>query len=249
MLSFQDRIDFNSLRTDFYVSGRMLFLNDQCWSGSVMYGYAIESFLKQALLESGNKRMKLQHSHDLGLLFNECKKRELFLQVQVPQDFIDYASSLFQMRYPSTSKKETLKAMERNNVMSVTKTVLFCYDELFQQLDEFFFQFTQDAYSSSVLKVFAGINSRDCQYGLYCNYAALKHYNEYKVRIERFFEKNREANAMLAANTPEYFWGDAKLYKIYAGLDHYINNPELHQFKFPGKVIRDKDGLITGWQV
>jgi hypothetical protein len=249
MLTFQQRIDFNYLRTEFYVSARMLFLNDQCWTGCILYGYALESFFKQGLLESGNKKMKLQHSHDLTLLFDECKKKGLFQEVRVPQDFVDYANSLFQMRYPSSSKKETLKAMERNNVMSTTKPYLFCYDELFQQLDEALFEYTKDHYSSSVLKVYAGINERDPQYGLYCNYAALSNYEQYKNRVAQFFIPNRDANRLLASNKADFFWGDAKGFKIYAGLDYYINNPELDKFKFPGTVFRDKDGLITGWQV
>lgn len=191
MLNSQQRVAFNYLRTEFYVSARMLFLNDQCWTGCIMYGYALESFFKQSLLECGNTKMKLQHSHDLILLFDECKKKGLFQIVQAPQDFVDYANSLFQMLYPSSSKKETLKAMDRNNVMSTTKTYMFCCDEFFQQLDEGLFQFTNDHYSSSVMKLYAGINERDAQSGLYCNYAALKDYEKYRARSAKFFIPNK----------------------------------------------------------
>jgi hypothetical protein len=248
MLSVQERVHFNYLRTEFYVSGRMLFLNDQCWTGAIMYGYAIESFLKQALLEAGNKKIKLQHSHDLKLLFNECKQKGLFNDIQVPEDFIDYSNSLFQMRYPSSSKKEALKAYEHDNVMSVTKTYLFCYDEYFQQLDEAVYNFTNDPYSSSVLKVFARITSREAQFGLYCNSAALEYYDLYRQRIGKYFPKNMEANELLQ-NSVDYFWGDAHGFKIYATLEHFIHNHELPKFRFPGKLYRDEFGKVTKLEV
>jgi hypothetical protein len=244
MLSLQDRISFNGLRTHYYESARMLYLHDQLWTGSMLFGYAIESFLKQTLLELGNKKHKLQHSHDLKLLFNSCKDKGAFKYVEVPDDFIDFSNSLFQMRYPSTVIKESHKAYDRNNTIGVEKSLLFCYDDFFQQIDESLYTLTGDHYSSSVLKIFAAINDTDKLYGLYCNAPVLENYQLYKERIKEFFPTNKKSLAMLE-NEAEYFWNDGSNFKIYAGLDHYSQNRELLKFKFPGKVHRDKHGNIT----
>ncbi len=131
MLSIQERINFNGLRTDYYISGRMLFLHNQYSTGAIMFGYAIESFFKQTLLEFGNKNKKLQHSHNLKILFQSCKDKGAFEDVEVPIDFIDFSNSVFQMRYPITQIKEALKTYDRDNVLGFEKTYLFCYDDYF----------------------------------------------------------------------------------------------------------------------
>jgi hypothetical protein len=225
----------------------MLYLHDQFWTGSMLFGYAIESFLKQALLELGNSKHKLQHSHDLKLLFNSCIDKGVFKDVEVPVDFIDFSSSLFQMRYPSTVIKESHKAYGRNNTIVVGKFLLFCYDDFFQQIDESLYALTGDHYSSSVLKIFAGINGNDKLYGLYCNAPVLKNYQLYKERTKEYFPNNKESLAMLE-NDAEYFWNDGNNFKIYKGLDHYSQNRELMKFKCPGKILRDKHGNITAFE-
>ncbi|QEH39414.1 hypothetical protein [Chitinophaga sp. XS-30] len=247
MLTIQERISFNGLRTDFYKSARMLYLQDQLWTGSMLFGYAIESILKQTLLELGNKKHKLQHSHDLKLLFNSCKEKGVFNDVNVPDDFIDFSNSLFQMRYPSTVIKESHKAYDRNSIIGLQKTYLFCYDDLFQQLDESLYKFTVDHYSSSILKIFAGINDSDKLYGLYFNCPVLKKYDKYKKMTHSFFPENKSALKLLE-NDANYFWTDGSNYNIYAGLEYYSQSEELSRFKFPGKVHRDKNGNITAFE-
>jgi len=244
MLSIQERVNFNGLRTNYYVSGRMLFLHNELSTGAIMLGYAIESFFKQTLLELGNKNQKLQHSHDLKFLFESCKKKGAFNDVQVPNDFIDFSNSVFQMRYPSTQIKEALKAYDRNNVIGLELTYLFCYDDFFQQLDESLFSLTKDHYSSSILKIFAGINEKQRQYGLYFNSAVLKNYEVYRERTKVHFAPNKEAIKALN-NEADFFWTDGYDYHIYADLKYYIANRELLKFKFPGEVIRDEKGKIT----
>ncbi len=243
----QQRLYFNQLRTEYYVSGRTMFLHDNLSVGSLLFGYAIESLLKETLLFLGNKNMKLQHSHDLKLLFNSCINKGAFLNVQVPEDFLDFSNSLFQMRYPSIQVSETLKAYDRNNTITQTKHHLFCYDDFFQQIDEGFFQLTQDPYSSTILRIFAGLNSEKRFFGLYFNSAALKEYEIYKERVKKYFSSNKDAIKLLD-NEAEYFWTDGYDYNIYADLKHYADNRELLKFTFPGKVIRDENGRIIKLQ-
>ena len=105
---------FNPLRTEYYVSGRTMYLHGNLYVGSILFGYAIESILKEALLFVGNSKPKLQHSHDIKVLFNSCLDKGVFTSVEVPPDFIDFSNSLFQMRYPSKVISESLKAYEKN---------------------------------------------------------------------------------------------------------------------------------------
>lgn len=235
---------FNPLRTEYYVSGRTMYLHDNLSIGSILFGYAIESMLKETLLFAGNTKHKLQHSHDLKVLFNACLDKGIFTSVEVPSDFIDFSNSLFQMRYPSTQISESLKAYDRNKTIGLTKSYLFCYDDFFRQLDEAFFQVSQEPYSSSILRVFAGLQENKRHFGLYFNSAVLQHYELYKERINKFFAPNKSAIKLLE-NNAEFFWSDGYNYNIYADLNHYSKNRELLKFKFPGNVIRDKDGNIT----
>lgn len=236
---------FNALRTEYYLGGRMLFLHDQLWTGAIQFGYAIESFFKETLLFLGNRNQELQYSHDLSLLLNSCQQKGAFNDLEVPDDFIEYSNSLFQMRYPSSGIKETLKAYDRNNVIAVEKSYLFCYDDYIQQLDESLFKITNDPYSSTILRIFAGVNKKEKQYGLYFNSTALKRFDTYKERVSLYFSPNKEANETLKNNDAIFFWTDGYDYKIYADLNYYSNNRDLLKFKFPGKVHRDSNGVIT----
>lgn len=222
----------------------MLFLHDQLWTGAIQFGYAIESFFKETLLLFGNKNQKLQRSHDLSLLLKSCQDKGAFNDIEAPNDFIDFSNSLFQMRYPSKETKETLKAYDRNNTITMEKAYLFCYDDYIQQLDESLYKITNDPYSSTILRIFAGVNEREKLYGLYFNSAALKKYDTYKERVKLYFAPNKEAIETLN-HEPNYFWTDGHNYKIYADLNYYANNRELPKFKFPGKVYRDINGRIT----
>jgi len=235
---------FNPLRTEYYVSGRSEFLHDNLSVGSILLGYAIESILKETLIRLGNKSEKLQHSHNLKLLFQSCIDKGAFANIQVPEDFLDFSNSLFQMRYPSVTVSETLKAYDRNNTISLTKEYLFSYDDFFQQLDEELFKITQDAYSSTILRIFAGLTKEKRHFGLYFNMPALKNYDIYKERVNKYFAPNKQAISLLE-NDADYFWTDGYNYNIYAGLEYYKTQTPLANFKFPGEVIRDKTGKIT----
>jgi hypothetical protein len=235
---------FNPLRTEYYVSGRSELLHDNLSVGSILLGYAIESILKETLIRFGNNKPKLQHSHNLKLLFQSCLDKGAFNKIQVPDDFLDFSNSVFQMRYPSVAISETLKAYDRNNAISLTKEYLFSYDEFFQQLDEELFQITQDAYSSTILRIFASLSKEKRQFGLYFNVPALKNYDKYKERVKKYFTSNKEAISLLE-NEPNFFWTDGYNYNIYAGFEFYKTQTPLANFKFPGKVVRDKTGRIT----
>lgn len=232
---------FNPIRTEYYVSGRTMYLHDNLSVGSILFGYAIESILKETLIFLGNSNKKLQHCHDLKILFNSCIDKGAFTLVEVPVDFIDFSNSLFQMRYPSKEITETLKAYDRNKTISLIKSYLFCYDDFFQQLDEAFFQLSQDPYSSSILRIFAGLQRNKRYFGLYFNAPTLQNYKLYRERINKYFAPNTEAIKLLE-NEAEYFWSDDFDYNIYSNLNYYSKNRELRKFKFPGNVIRDKNG-------
>lgn len=238
---------FNPLRTEYYVGGRTMYLHDNLSVGSILFGYAIESILKETLLFLGNSNKKLQCSHDLKILYNSCLDKGAFTLVEVPVDFIDFSNSLFQMRYPSTAIKETIKAYDKNKTIGLKKSYLFCYDDFFQQLDEAFYQLSQEPYSSSILRIFAGLQENKRHFGLYFNTPALSNYELYRERINKYFTPNKGAIKLLE-NEAEYFWSDGYDYNIYADLNYYSNNRELPKFKFPGNVIRDKNGNITHLQ-
>jgi hypothetical protein len=244
MLSSQERMHFNGLRSHFYLSARILYLFDQYQNGSFLFGYAIELIFKQALLENGNMDKKLQYGHDLKQLFEECKKIKEFQNIQVPEDFVDFSNSLFQIRYPSYQKKESEKAMARNKVIGWEKNLLFCYDDYFQQLDEALYNFTNDHYSSTILLLFAGIDNLNTQFVLHYNSPVLRHYELYKERTKMFFKKNISAIHLLK-NDPEYFWMGKNEKNPLADFTSSLERRELQSFKFPGNVIRDKNGNIT----
>ena len=221
-----------------------MYLHDNLWVGSILFGYAIESIFKDAALFLGNTNKKVQNSHDLKFLFKSCRSKGAFTNVEVPEDFLDFANSLFQMRYPSIEISETLKAYAKDKTISVNKHYLFCYDDFFHQLDEEFFKLSHEPYSSTILRIFAGLSEGKRHLGLYFNSEVLKNYDLYKERMNKYFPLNKAALKLLNDNNAEYFWTDGHNYSIYADLNHYANNRELPKFVFPGKVVRDKNGNI-----
>jgi len=248
MTSQEQRRYFNTLRVNYFLSARILFLFNQFHNGCILYGYAIELVFKQSLVELGNKDDKLRKSHNLVLLLRKCQSKGLFKGILATNDFIEYSNSLFQMRYPSTERKESLKAIKMNKAIVWDKNLLFLYDDYFQQIDEALYQHTNDWQSCAILRLFAGIDDSKNQMGLHYNSAILRNIELYRERLKKYYPNNT-ASIQTLENDAAYFW-KCPFDKIpYADFAQSLENRDISSFTFPGKVTRDKSGRIISIEI
>ena len=126
------RRNWQELRFDYYVGGRILALQGSAHAAPAALAYAIEYSLKAALgeLPSGVTR-DLLYSHDLGELHRACLDRNLLEDTYLSDDFLRYAQHHFERRYPK-GQRDLLK--ERRHWTFGTG-FLHTYDDCIIQLD------------------------------------------------------------------------------------------------------------------
>ncbi len=243
------RVRFNSLRKDYLITGRVSYLTRLSFVACINLGYAIESYLKQGLIELGNKNTGLQKSHDLKKLFNACVVKGLYKNIEVSEDFLDYCNSVFQMRYPSSTINECLRAYQRDKIINLSSDYILAYDDLIAQLDEALLDYTEDYYSSSIVFITCNINEHSSRLFYHHNLYALKRFEKYKEIVIKNYPNNKSAINELN-NGPDYFWSYDKTSRLF-----YVSIAEaesLHPkpakgFKFPGTLIRNAEGKVISW--
>jgi len=247
----QYRLQFNSLRAGYMQSGRLSALYGMSMSAAISLGYALESYFKQGLIELGVKNLKLQYSHDLKLLLEGCQNKGLYNDLKVSDDFMAYADSLFQMRYPSSTTAQALKAYERGNVIAAGWDFLLAYDDLFIRLDQDLLSYTNDFLSSSVIRICCNADANDSRVFFHHNLYVFKDFERLQALITQNYPNNKSALTVLSEG-PDALWNNNRFGPIF-----YISRQEAllqypnpaKDFVFPGEVIRNANGQIIALRV
>jgi hypothetical protein len=175
---------FSNYRYNYYISGRLLFFSTLPQTGAILLGYAIESFLKAGLSILKNKNKRLENSHNLIWLFDECRKLGIYNEIKTSHDFIEYANDMLNQRYPSQSAATHVKTNIHNQSINFKLEFLTSYDDLICQLDDTLALFVEDVWSSIGVKAatqLAQINKGRLFF--HCNAFALSRFPSYRDKI------------------------------------------------------------------
>lgn len=101
------RRDWQELRFDYYVAGRILVLQGSAYAASTALAYALEYSFKAALTElrDGAVKRSILGGHDFLNLYQTCLDHCLLHETYISDDFLEFAQHHFERRYPSGQSK------------------------------------------------------------------------------------------------------------------------------------------------
>jgi hypothetical protein len=182
-------------------------------------------------------------------LYHACRENGIYSNVSVSEDFLDYANSLFQMRYPISTIEETRNATARNNVLGMSWDFLLAYDDFLFQLDLALLSYTNDRYSSSINIICTEAHQPKSHLFLYQNIFTLNKLHTFTAILEQHYPNNTDALAALLDRNR--FWTANEVSPIFytdyhTALNLYANAAK--NFVFPGNVRRDPEGNVIAFE-
>lgn len=135
MDDFDNRNSWSQLRYSYYSAGRVEILLNNFHAGEMLLGYAVESALKQLLIEYNCCDSAILNSHDIPKIYNTCISIDAIKGTEVSIDFLNYISDHFLGRYPSLIKKALQKTYDQGMAMFQSCQILSWYDDFLFQLD------------------------------------------------------------------------------------------------------------------
>jgi hypothetical protein len=230
--------NFELLRSEYYEAGRNLFFSSQFSSAGIMLGYAIETHIKAGLLKlktvqeldnvRDSKNTRILHSHCISDLFKTAQSLNLFKNVNVSDDFLNYVDDHFQ-RYPSEILKMQKSASMKSRIVFSGGSMIMYYDDFILQLDDEIISLTQDPLLSIGYR--AAFSISYCFF--HCNGAAFNRKEKYLEILKKSKpEMNEEMYALENMNWKTLRFGFAignqtEVQKIKAGdykYDEYIKD-------------------------
>ncbi|MBZ0113008.1 MAG: hypothetical protein K8J08_11135 [Thermoanaerobaculia bacterium] len=127
------RRDWQALRFDSYVSGRLLTFDGSSHTAPSALAYALEYSLKAALAElrGGLVPAATLRCHDFPKLYHTCLDHDLLTQTYVSDDFLEYAQHHFERRYPSGQAR----VLQERKYWTFGREDLTTYDDCLLQID------------------------------------------------------------------------------------------------------------------
>ncbi len=178
---------FKQLRQDYYLAARCLLINQMFGMAGINFGYAIELTLKFILAFNKWPIEKLR-GHDIKTYYQNVIDEGYINQVNISDDFINFANNKLKDRYPSYISAQFAEHQAKGQAYIFTIDILHCYDDFILQLD--------DAVSQAVKDPRISIGFRSCRDLLSVNGRIFFHCNDHAFqRIDLYREylrSNRE---------------------------------------------------------
>jgi HEPN domain-containing protein len=117
----------------YYSSARILFISGAYEIAAINFGYAFELMLKWSLQVSD---VKFNHrKHNLNELYKLCVDKKV-LTLKMSEDFLDFADSLFNSRYPAQIDAIIEREVEKESKFwGISSNFIHYYDDIIVQLD------------------------------------------------------------------------------------------------------------------
>ena len=258
------RMKFKELRFEYYVSGRMMWFSDTMSIASMLLGHSVELHIKQALIEHDSKLSedrKVARGHNLKSLYDMCKKRGIFSDVNVSDDLILYMSDLLNQRYPSQSIKTAKTAAKRGHAIGSSITLIQAYDDLVIQFDDSLRKKYGDEEMSIGMQASHYINRQQGRAFFHSNMSALRNLKEYSDYLKKEYD-GAEERFKSEGQTPETIEYNLKNHKnrlsVFAGAPNSLwtfnklsvsfNQPKdepkagyvAEKFSYPGRIYKPR---------
>lgn len=160
---------------EYYIAARTLWENNQMQMAALMYAYAIEAQLKSAfMLFPNNCPLSLiRKEHNIAELFQQAKLFDIFVDINVSDDFLVYVQDNFNRRYPSQTNKRLLEAKQEGRGFALIFNLNHYYDQFIIDLDSSIYRKSQDCRNSMLLLAKRDLDSMCGRYFFMLNPAAL----------------------------------------------------------------------------
>lgn len=245
-------------RFDYYVAARTLWFNNQLNMGAILFGYAIESHFKHGLSIIKECPKKIQYSHDLLLLYEKAKEFDLFLDVEVSEDLLQYSNDFFTQRYPTQFINTVKEAEENMRCISIAPDIILAYDDLIMQLDQSIYSKFDTARATITLYAGKQINTKQGRIFFHNNHAFIKRIDEiinvlkndleimHTEENETVYDLNKkefETIVKVLNEKEKLMVFDPSMVIVNPGRES--DNKHAKNFKYPGKVTVKEDGTKT----
>ena len=141
-------------------------------AAGILFGYAIETSLKHALIESGFNNLNILNKHEPQILMRECLKQGILEDIEVSDDFLDYINDHFKPRYPILQEKVQDDISSKGRVHTIGPLLISWYDDLMFQIDSWLLNYTSDSLSSCFFRATGDINQLKGRMFFHANYHA-----------------------------------------------------------------------------
>lgn len=252
---------FTNIRFQNYISGRCLgYQGCDLYTTWIMLGYAIESQLKAGLAEleytgvvfTTNQRKIIRSSHDLVELFNLCREKNLFLDVNVSYDFLKSSTLFLAMRYPSQQESSFRNIFNDHPCGFITTIHRICpYDDFILQLENSLYELYQDKKYSLFYQAFRNFRSSMGKNFFHSNAFAFVKYPKYLHFLNNSDIDERGVIEIITAD-PEKLWrNDA--HGIFTPFNYRMNCLEkccCEKFKLSDpEITYNEDGSIKSFKL
>ena len=171
-MDLEKRKAWSQLRYSYYCSGRNEMLLGNYGAAGILLGYAVETSLKHALIESGFSDLSVLNKHEVQILMRECRKQGTLDSIEVSDDFLDYINDHFKPRYPSLRKKVQDDISSKGRVDTIGPLLLSWYDDLMFQIDDWIYKYTSDNLASCFFRATGDVYMLKGRLFFHANYHA-----------------------------------------------------------------------------
>lgn len=252
---------FLTLRFDYYVAGRSLWLTGQMPMACLMLAYAVEVHLKHIMVYFKAGKKADLFSHDPRHLVKVVKESGLLDGVKFSSDLIDYTHDVFNQRYPSQTWETGKEAAERDHALSYGAGNLLYFDDLILQIDDWFADNADWTFSIGVL---AGqnVDSFPGKAFFHSNASAQERFPKYKAYAEQHWKRQKydlaQSNPDLVAVNESSFAQriaaledpqrllNSDIFNLSIGTEEKSTIEMASRFKYPGRILRNDSGDVIG---
>ncbi|WP_461516961.1 hypothetical protein [Porticoccus sp.] len=192
IMDCEKRKEWSLLRYNYYSAGRNEMLLGNYSSAGILLGYAVETSLKHALIESGFKDLAILNKHEPQVLMDTCHKQGALENVEVSEDFLDYINDHFKPRYPSLKSKVQEDISARGRVDIIGPLLLSWYDDLMYQIDNWLIKKTSDNLSSCFFRATGDLHSIKGKLFFHSNYHGCSNLEKYIEMRKQHIGDNAE---------------------------------------------------------
>lgn len=218
MFTSKEREQRRTIRYDYYHAGRLVWLSGNFFGASIMFGYAIESILKEGIIElideQTHKRDKeltrvLWRSHDVRDIMKKCREYNLFNNVTFSEDFLEHVDNNFQ-RYHSQRKRVLNETSSKNIALANSSENILYYDDFIIQLDRYLLESVSDCNISIIYLAFLNLDTRNALEILRENAFALLKFDEYANLVRQNMPDRDDLRRRVEENLSKgvaFYWG------------------------------------------
>ncbi len=213
MMDTITRKKWQGLRFSYYTAARTVHISKNYVASGILFGYAVETSLKHALIEVGYRDRSVLHSHDMKILMQAYASQSSLEPIVVSDDFLQYINDFFKPRYPRLHDEVVTEAQADGRFLLKSIDFIPYYDDLVLQIDDAIYALTQEIDSTIGTSAIVSLHEYSGRVYFHANYAACARLNCYSSMVPA--GRIPQASEDELAKGVKHLWNCGMMYQFF----------------------------------